>query len=478
MSRATTATTLLLLSLSACAPLPTGAYDSDDWSSSPAERPAARRYSQAELDQMLAPIALYPDALLAQLLMAATYPRDLAEAADWLRRHPGYSSEAAVRAAQNDPATDWDPSVRSLLTFPTLLQRMADHASWSTRLGAAFLGDARLVMASLQNLRRMAYDAGTLRSNERIYVFPTSQAITIEPNDPQVVHLPSYDPNTAFGPWRWPGNPPFNWGLPGSYNPPPANVVITPQGRYSSDSNNPATNTIRWSSTSVSSSVFFGAFDWRQQQVYIQPQYREHWHYRPQYNPQHNPQHNPQYNPPPRYSGSATYQPWRHESRTERNHGHGYDPRYEQRYQPRREPSYPPPQPQYYNNQRSDRNAHEGHGHDSYEGRSDRQRPQHYAPQPNTSTPTPPPASHRPPPPPASVQPPAAAVAPPTPPTPPTPPAPPAASAPSPAEPPSLTLMRQRQAEARAKMAAENQPNSAQPQEPSWQNRLRQQRTQ
>src|ERR1700675_146630 len=97
---------------------------------------AQRTYSQPELDQMLAPVALYPDALLSQVLMAATYPREVLEAADWSRTNPGLAGDDAVRAAQNE---DWDPSVKSLVAFPQLLARMEEKFDWTRDLGEAFL---------------------------------------------------------------------------------------------------------------------------------------------------------------------------------------------------------------------------------------------------------------------------------------------------------------------------------------------------
>ena len=124
---------------------------------------AQRNYSQAELDQMLAPVALYPDPLLSQVLMAATYPHEVAEAARWSRAHPGLQGDDAVRAAQYE---DWDPSVKSLLAFPQVLARMAENPGWTQSLGDAFLAQEPHVMDTVQQLRRRAQAAGNLQSSE------------------------------------------------------------------------------------------------------------------------------------------------------------------------------------------------------------------------------------------------------------------------------------------------------------------------
>ena len=106
----------------------------------------ARHYSQAELDQMLAPIALYPDALLSQILMGATYPVEVVEAAHWSAENPGYQGQQAVQAVEMDTRIEWDPSVKSLVAFPQLLKRMEENISWTQRLGIAFRNQQAQVM--------------------------------------------------------------------------------------------------------------------------------------------------------------------------------------------------------------------------------------------------------------------------------------------------------------------------------------------
>lgn len=170
--------------------------------------PARAAYSQAELDQMLAPIALYPDPLLSQVLMASTYPQEVAEAARWSRAHPGVKGDAAVRMVQDQ---DWDPSVKSLVAFPQVLARMDENPEWTRRLGDAFIVQEPVVMETIQGLRRRAEDAGQLASDDRMRVVRRAQAIVIEPASPQYIYVPYYDPWIVYGPWWWPAYPPFAW---------------------------------------------------------------------------------------------------------------------------------------------------------------------------------------------------------------------------------------------------------------------------
>jgi hypothetical protein len=169
------------------------------------ERPA---YGQAELDQMLAPVALYPDSLLSQVLMASTYPLEIVEAARWSRAHPGLVGDEAVRAAADK---DWDPSVKSLLAFPQLLSRMDEKLDWTRRLGEAFLAQEAQVMETVQQLRQRAQAAGHLQPDERLRVVEDGSTIVIEAADPRVVYVPYYDPYVVYGSWWWSAYPPVVW---------------------------------------------------------------------------------------------------------------------------------------------------------------------------------------------------------------------------------------------------------------------------
>jgi hypothetical protein len=164
--------------------------------------------SQAELDQMLAPVALYPDELLTQVLTAATYPLEIVEAARWSQANPDLTGTDAVNAVD---AQDWDQSVKTLLAFPDLLQMMDDKLDWTERLGDTFLAQQAQVMDTVQSLRRKAEAAGTLSSGGELRVDDEDGNIGIEPAAPDLVYLPYYDPNVVYGSWWWPGYPPVYW---------------------------------------------------------------------------------------------------------------------------------------------------------------------------------------------------------------------------------------------------------------------------
>ena len=165
-------------------------------------------FRQEELDQMLAPIALYPDELLVQVLMAATYPLEVVQAERWIQANPNLrGDELAVALEQQD----WDPSVKSLLNFPSVLQMMNDQLEWTQRLGDAFLSQKDQVMDTVQQLRQRAQAQGNLRttSEQTVSVDPQTQEIVVEPAAPQLVYVPVYDPMIVYGPWWWPAYRPY-----------------------------------------------------------------------------------------------------------------------------------------------------------------------------------------------------------------------------------------------------------------------------
>jgi hypothetical protein len=169
-------------------------------------------FSEAELDQMLAPIALYPDVLLSQILMAATYPLEVISASRWSKENPGLEGEDAVNAASEK---DWDPSVISLVGFPEVLQRMDEDLDWTRQLGDAFLAQEEDVVDSIQRLRQMAYKAGNLTTNEHLRVEREREVIIIEPADVRVVYVPYYSTRVIYGSyWHWSHYPPIYWGPP------------------------------------------------------------------------------------------------------------------------------------------------------------------------------------------------------------------------------------------------------------------------
>mgnify|MGYP000069401611 CR=1 FL=1 len=179
-----------------------------------------------ELDQMLAPLALYPDTLLAQVLMASTYPGDVADAASWSMEHPDASGDDAVRQVSEQP---WDPSVQSLVAFPAVLATLGQDPAWVQRVGDAFLAQPDAVMDSVQRLRHQAREAGNLESNDKqkvselpaettqVSTSSGQQTIIIEPADPQVVYVPSYNPTVVYGTWPYPSYPPVYYPPPPGY---------------------------------------------------------------------------------------------------------------------------------------------------------------------------------------------------------------------------------------------------------------------
>src|SRR5574337_215600 len=178
----------------------------------PAGVPAPPTFQQEELDQLLAPIALYPDALLAQILMASTYPLEVVQAARWVRANPDVTGPQLEEAMQQQP---WDSSVKSLLAFPQVLTMMDANLEWTQRLGDAFLAQQPDVMATIQTLRARAQAAGYLQSTPQQTVIAEPQAIRIEPAMPQVVYVPVYDPSVVYGPWWAPAYPPYFCYPPG-----------------------------------------------------------------------------------------------------------------------------------------------------------------------------------------------------------------------------------------------------------------------
>jgi len=206
-------------------------------------QPATPSFSQPQLDQMLAPIALYPDSLLSQVLMAATYPREVAEAARWSREHPGMSGVPATRAVAGYP---WDPSVKSLVAFPQILSMMDAKPDWTQRLGDAFLAQPSQLMDEVQVLRQRASTAGNLRSNNYYNVRQNGPYYDIGWVDQAYAYVPYYDPTVVYGPWGYADYPPVFW------SPWPGYRVLPGLGLA-----------FLWGPRIfVGSNFFYGGFDW------------------------------------------------------------------------------------------------------------------------------------------------------------------------------------------------------------------------
>jgi hypothetical protein len=169
---------------------------------------AQRIFNQAELDAMLAPIALYPDPLLTHVLNASVYPDDVAEAAAWSRANPQLQGDAALATVES---TSWHPSVKALAAYPDVLIRIAESPQWLADLGEAYSGSSAYVNATIQQLRARAQASGHLRSNEQQYVYQQAQTIVVQPVYPHVVYAPYYDPYVVYGTWWWPAYRPLCW---------------------------------------------------------------------------------------------------------------------------------------------------------------------------------------------------------------------------------------------------------------------------
>jgi len=181
--------------------------------------------SDAQLEQLVAPVALYPDPLLAQTLTASTYPLEIVKAARWVAENPDVKGDALESAMQQQT---WDPSVKALTAVPQVLQMMSDKIDWTQQLGEAFLAQPDELTTAIQTLRAKAADNGSLKTTtgERVTRVPAPPPpgpppaveptyIAIEPIDPDEVYVPVYDPSVVYGPWPYPDYPPYYWYPPG-----------------------------------------------------------------------------------------------------------------------------------------------------------------------------------------------------------------------------------------------------------------------
>jgi hypothetical protein len=250
------------------------------------EEPA---YTTEELEALAAPIALYPDALLIQVLVASTFPLDVVRADRWVRDNPDIEPDAMLDGAEEQ---GWDPSVISLSAFPTVLQRMAEDLDWTEKLGDAMLLQSDGVLDAVQVLRAQAEAVGTLESNEYQTVsYDDEDAIVVAPADPEVVYVPQYAPSTVY------------------VAQPATTTVVTTSGH--SDSAMVATGVMAFTTGVILASIFnnndrygyywgpsYGHVSWHSHRVYP-PYYRSGGNYRP-----------PHYRPPaPGYGGGGAWGP-------------------------------------------------------------------------------------------------------------------------------------------------------------------------
>ena len=213
-------------------------------------QPSRPAFTQAELDQMLAPIALYPDSLLSQILMAATYPLEVIEASRWSTAHPDIKGEQAVAAVSE---FSWDPSVKALAAFPQVLAVMDEKLAWMEQLGDAFLSQREQVMDTVQSLRQKAAEAGNLESDDHQQVTYTESNIIITSVDPSLVYVPYYNPMVIYGTWWWPAYAPVYWA--------PWRGYYAGSGFYSG---------FTWGlGTPIAGSWFWSGFNWPAYQIFV-----------------------------------------------------------------------------------------------------------------------------------------------------------------------------------------------------------------
>jgi uncharacterized membrane protein YgcG len=188
----------LLLSLSLCLTAFAGTLSATQDSSVPTSSgsPEYASKTPAQLQQLVAPLALYPDSLVAQILSAATFPEQVVEADRWIQAHPDLKGAALAKATDEQP---WDPSVKALTGFPSVLGNMDKNLSWTSSLGDAYYNQQAEVMAAVQVMRQKAEQAGNLKTTQQQVVKTESETIIVEPADPEVVYVPAYDPWVVYG---------------------------------------------------------------------------------------------------------------------------------------------------------------------------------------------------------------------------------------------------------------------------------------
>jgi len=217
-----------------------------------------QQFSEAELAQMLAPIALYPDSLLTHILISSTYPIEIIEAHRWLKKNEKLNAEQIAKLIEN---FDWDASVKALVPFERILSRLSEDLSWMQQLGDAFLQDETSVLESIQALREQARISGNLDKMDNMDVSYEDNNIIIEPVEKEVVYVPYYDTRMVYGAWHWSSYPPVYW---------------TPYHRVYVSHYSP----FYWhSGIHISFNYFFSTFHWHKRHVVVVNPYRTH-HYR------------------------------------------------------------------------------------------------------------------------------------------------------------------------------------------------------
>lgn len=213
------------------------------------------QYSEGQLAQMLAPIALYPDSLLTHILIAATYPLEVVQAHRWQQSKQHLSTQKQIDKAEDK---GWDPSVVALIAFPNVLQKLSDDLNWTQSLGDAFLQDEAQVLASIQTLRQEADNANSLAQMDNMQVTRVNNQIIIEPVRKEIIYVPYYDPRTVYGYWRWYNYPPIYWAVYPGYVRPSYGHFYWRAGVH------------------ISFNYYFSAFHWHKRHVVVVHHHNSH----------------------------------------------------------------------------------------------------------------------------------------------------------------------------------------------------------
>lgn len=218
--------------------------------------PETQKFSDAELAQMLAPIALYPDSLLTHILIASTYPIEIVEAHRWLKKNKGLS---AAQMSKSLESYEWDASVKALIPFERVLSQLSEDLSWTQQLGDAFLQDESQLLLSIQSLRKQAKVAGSLKEMKNMDIRYEDNNILILPREKEIVYVPYYDSRVVYGSWFWAGYPPVYWN---SYR--RSNV-----NHY---------RPFHWNTgVHINFNYFFSAFHWHNRHVVVVAPHRSHY---------------------------------------------------------------------------------------------------------------------------------------------------------------------------------------------------------
>jgi len=230
-----------------------------------------QKFSDAELAQMLAPIALYPDSLLTHILIASTYPIEIVEAHRWLKKNENFNENLnSEQKEQLLKTVNWDASVKVLIPFERVLSRLSEDLSWTQNLGDAFLQDESRVLLSIQTLRKQAKLAGNLKKMDNMDIRYENNNILILPREKNVIYVPYYDSRTVYGLWHWAAYPPVYWH---SYH------------RAHISHYRHIYRPFYWhTGVHITFNYFFSAFHWHNRYVVVvNPQYSRYYRQRPRH---------------------------------------------------------------------------------------------------------------------------------------------------------------------------------------------------